>query len=449
MNTVTEREPQIPAQINLTPLLPLAKSYLENDPLGAAHCIEGMSDDEALVVLSALPPHLAAEVFSHLEVHIASTLLGSLPTAIFNEIVPRLDAHKAANIFIGIDSDIRAKLIERLPEKSKLEIRELLVYPEFSAGRFMSTDALALRHNMKVTEAVQRIRNLAVKKTPYSYTYVIDDEDHLMGVITMRDLILAEPDILVSEIMRTDVFTVNAFTDVDDVAVEMSKRKYFAAPVVDIEGKLLGIVKANQLIGRVQQEATEDLLIMFGAGGTERTFSPIGFSLRKRLPWLNVNLLTAFMAAAVVAIFEDTIAQITALAVFLPVVAGQGGNAGAQSLAVVMRGLVMREIPREKFWKLISKETKIGLINGVTIGLVTAAVAWLWYGNYMLGVVIGLAMIVNLVVAGMAGAAIPLIMKSWGFDPAQSSSIVLTTITDVIGFFAFLGFARIFMKFLM
>jgi magnesium transporter len=208
-------------------------------------------------------------------------------------------------------------------------------------------------------------------------------------------------------------------------------------------------VKANQLIGHVQQEATEDLLKMFGAGGTERTFSPIGFSLRKRLPWLNVNLLTAFLAAAVVAIFEDTIAQITALAVFLPVVAGQGGNAGAQSLAVVMRGLVMREIPREKFWKLISKESKIGLVNGISIGLITALVAWLWYDNAMLGVVIGLAMIVNLVVAGLSGAAIPLIMKSWGFDPAQSSSIVLTTITDVVGFFAFLGFARIFMKFLM
>jgi magnesium transporter len=187
---------------------------------------------------------------------------------------------------------------------------------------------------------------------------------------------------------------------------------------------------------------------MFGAGSTERTFSPVSYSLAKRQPWLHVNLLTAFLAAAVVAIFEDTIAQITALAVFLPVVAGQGGNAGNQSLAVVMRGLVMREIPRQKFWKLIRKETTIGLINGISIGIVTAGIAWLWYGKVVLGVVIGLAMIVNLVMAGLSGAAIPLIMKSLGFDPAQSSSIVLTTITDVVGFLAFLGFARMFMSYL-
>lgn len=447
MITQTTSEPISAA--SSPPLLPLAQSYLEHDPLAAAHCIETMDEQEALIILKALPPGLATEVFAHLEVNIASSLLGLLPSELFNEIVPRLESHKAATIIIGIEPEVRAKLIDRLPGKSRAEIRELLVYPEFSAGRFMSTDALALRHQMKVSEAIQRIRNLAVKKTPYSYTYVIDDEGRLMGVVTMRDLILATPETLIKDFMKTDVFTVNAFADIEDVVAEMSKRKFFAAPVVDIEGKLLGIVKANQLIGHVQQEATEDLLKMFGAGSTERTFSPINFSLRKRLPWLHVNLLTAFLAAAVVAIFEDTIAQITALAVFLPVVAGQGGNAGNQSLAVVMRGLVMREIPTEKFWKLIAKESKIGLINGLTIGAVTSAIAWIWYKNVMLGVVIGLAMIVNLVVAGFSGASIPLIMKSLGFDPAQCSSIVLTTITDVVGFLAFLGFARLFMGLLM
>jgi magnesium transporter len=312
----------------------------------------------------------------------------------------------------------------------------------------MCTDVIALRKDVKVEEAILRIRNLAVKKTPFSYTYVIDEENHLLGVITMRDLILAAPETPIIEFMKTDVFTVNAFMDIEDVASEVTRRKYLAAPVVDIEGKLIGIVKANQFIGQQQQGATEDLLKMFGAGSTESAFTPIRHSLVKRQPWLHVNLLTAFLAAAVVAIFEDTIAQITALAVFLPVVAGQGGNAGNQSLAVVMRGLVMREIPRKKFWKLIAKESTIGLINGITIGIVTAGIAWLWYDNGVLGIVIGLAMIVNLVVAGMSGAAIPLIMKSLGFDPAQSSSIVLTTITDVVGFLAYLGFARMFINYL-
>jgi magnesium transporter len=236
--------------------------------------------------------------------------------------------------------------------------------------------------------------------------------------------------------------------DREEIANELSRRKFFAVPVVDNQKRLLGIVKADQLINQSQAEATEDLQKMFGAGGDERAFSQIGFSLRKRLPWLHINLATAFLAASVVALFEDMIAKITVLAVFLPVVAGQGGNAGSQSLAVVMRGLVMREIAPNEVRTLIMKEAKIGFLNGLIIGLVTAFIAWIWKGNPFLGIVIGLAMIVNLVAAGLSGALIPLTMKSLGLDPAQSSSIVLTTITDVVGFFSFLGFAVLFQNFL-
>jgi magnesium transporter len=245
------------------------------------------------------------------------------------------------------------------------------------------------------------------------------------------------------------LFTLHCFTDREEAAEQLSKRRYFAAPVVDPEGRILGIIKAEQLIQGTQEELTEDLQRMFGAGGDERTFSSIGYSLKKRLPWLHVNLATAFLAAAVVALFESVIARITVLAVFLPVVAGQGGNAGAQSLAVVMRGLVMREIPLDKVRRLVLKEGLLGLISGTVTGVVTALVAWAWAGNPWLGLVIGLAMIVNLFAAGLAGAAIPMLMKSAGLDPAQCSSIILTTVTDVVGFFAFLGFAVLFQSRLM
>jgi magnesium transporter len=187
---------------------------------------------------------------------------------------------------------------------------------------------------------------------------------------------------------------------------------------------------------------------MFGAGGDERVFSSIVFSLKKRLPWLHINLATAFLAAGVVALFEGIIAKLTILAVFLPVVAGQGGNAGAQSLAVVMRGIVMREIPKGKIFSLIYKEGKIGAINGAIIGGVTALVAWVWNGSPYLGLVIGLGMLFNLFFAGISGASIPLLMKKIGIDPAQSSSIILTTVTDVMGFLAFLGFAVLFQNYL-
>jgi magnesium transporter len=203
------------------------------------------------------------------------------------------------------------------------------------------------------------------------------------------------------------------------------------------------------MIRGVQEDVTKDIQQMFGAGRDEKVFSSIWFSLKKRLPWLHVNLATAFMAAAVVAMFEGIIAKLTVLAVFLPVVAGQGGNAGAQSLAVVMRGIVMREIPKNKKLTLIMKEGKLGAINGATIGLVTAMMAWTWYGSPYLGLVIGLGMLVNLICAGLSGAAIPLLMKRIGIDPAQSSSIVLTTVTDIVGFFAFLSFAVLFQNYLL
>ncbi len=213
---------------------------------------------------------------------------------------------------------------------------------------------------------------------------------------------------------------------------------------MDSENRILGIIKAERMIQGAKEDATKDIQRMFGAGGDERVFSTIFFSLKKRLPWLHINLAAAFLAAAVVALFEGIIAKLTILAVFLPVVAGQGGNAGAQSLAVVMRGIVMRKIPKDKILQLVLKEGKIRAINGIVIGSVTALVAWLWYGNPCLGLVIGLGMLVNLIFAGLAGASIPLIMKKIGIDPAQSSSIILTTVTNVLGFLAFLVFAVMF-----
>ena len=345
--------------------------------------------------------------------------------------------------------EARERFLSHLPDKLKRDIQEQLTYPEGSVGRMMSTHFLSFRADATVYDATQIIRQLAPKRYPASYAYVVDDQDRLKGVLNMRDLLLGEPDTKLSAIMRTDLFTLHCFTDREDAAAQLSKRRYFAAPVVDHDGRVLGIIKAEQLIQGAQEEVAEDLQRMFGAGGDERAFSPMIYSLKKRLPWLHVNLATAFLAASVVAMFEDIIAKITVLAVFLPVVAGQGGNAGAQSLAIVMRGLVMREIPKDKVKKLVLKESLLGLMSGTVTGLVTALVAWLWHGNPWLGLVIGLAMIVNLCAAGLAGAAIPVVMKAMGLDPAQCSSIIQTTVTDVVGFFAFLGFAVIFQSHLL
>ena len=424
--------------------LPLVRNYFENNLAAAARNLETMPEEQVVEILRSLPPSLAARAVCQLQVSYAAAMLKDAEADLFKEIAEELDPHHAATIFMHLPREARERFLQHLPPKLQREIQEQLTYPADSVGRLMTTHFLAFRVTFTVQAAVERIRQLAQRRYPASYAYVVDEQDHLKGVLNMRDLLLAAPDQTLGSLMRQDLFSLNCFTDREEAAAQLAKRRYFAAPVVDNDGRILGIIKAEQLIQGVQEEVTEDLQKMFGAGGDERAFSPVSYSLKKRLPWLHVNLATAFLAAAVVALFEGIIAKITVLAVFLPVVAGQGGNAGAQSLAIVMRGLVMREIPKDKVKQLVWKEAGLGMISGTVTGVVTALVAWAWHGNPWLGIVIGLAMIVNLAAAGLSGAAIPVLMKAVGLDPAQCSSIILTTVTDVVGFFAFLGFAVVF-----
>jgi magnesium transporter len=431
-----------------TTLLPLVQKFFENDLSAAAGILESMPEEEAAGALRSLTIPLAVRVVKVLQVSYAAALLKDADDQFLIEMGSHLDPQFLASILMRIPKEARERISKHISEKIKGQISELLDYPEGSIGRSMTADFIALKKNNLAEEAIEKIRSLAKKRYPSSYVYVVDKESRLIGVLNMRDLMLAAPDQTLDEISRKDYFALHCFTDRQDAANELAKRKFFAAPVVDSENRILGIIKAERMIQGVQEEMTKDIQQMFGAGADERVFSTIIFSLKKRLPWLHINLATAFLAAAVVALFEGIIAQLTILAVFLPVVAGQGGNAGAQSLAVVMRGIVMREIPKDKFFTLVFKEGKIGAINGAVIGAVTALVAWMWYGNPFLGLVIGLGMLVNLILAGLSGASIPLIMKKIGIDPAQSSSIILTTVTDVVGFIAFLGFAVLFRNFL-
>ncbi|MBF0274101.1 MAG: magnesium transporter [Nitrospinae bacterium] len=431
-----------------TALLPLVQRYIEKNPVTAARHLESMTEEEAIEVLHALPRKLSAKTFQHLQVSYLAYLLKTTDPEIFKDIIKRLPAKKAATVVMHLPEDARDKFLPYAPKKVKEFLKELLTYPEDSVSQIMVTDFMTFRKTIKVRDAIRKIRSYKKRNQTQSYCYVIEDDEKLIGVLNMYDIILATQDTTIENVMNRDFYFVPWTMDREEAASELSKRRYSAVPVLDNDMKIIGVIKAEHLIKGVQTEVSEDVQKMFGVGGDERAFSPLLFSLRMRLPWLHVNLLTAFLAASVVALFEDVIAKITILAVFLPVVAGQGGNAGAQSLAVVMRGIFMREIPENKAWSLIGKESLLGLINGAIIGIVTALVAWVWDGNPYFGVVIGLGMLVNLFIAGMAGASIPIFMKKIGLDPAQCSNIILTTVTDVIGFFAFLGFAVLFIDYL-
>lgn len=312
-----------------------------------------------------------------------------------------------------------------------------------TAAMMMSGEAASLAKHLTVAEAARSIRNLG-KQKPLYYVYVTDESGRLEGVLSMRDLILADPKQPIESVMLKEVVSVPADMDREQVVEFASKHSYLVIPVVDAGRKILGVIHSRDLIEAAEEEASEDIQKIFGAGEDEEPLSPLSFSVKKRLPWLQVNLATAFLAASVVGIFENTIARITALAVFLPVVAGQGGNAGAQTLAVIIRGLALGQIEKGVGRRVLLKEAGLGMINGIAVGLVTALVTYLWQGNPYFGLVIGLAMVTNMAVACISGATIPILMRNLGWDPAQSSSIILTTITDIVGFFSFLGLATLF-----
>lgn len=444
---ITDAISELPGESDA--ILTLIESYVAKEPHSSAQSIEALDRGTAARLLEQLSVPTCQECVRHMNAEVACDLLQLLPEERMQSIAAGFDPDQAADFFVRLPYAMRKPFLRSFTPTKRKHIRDYLSYPEGSAGRIMVREFTAFKESATVGDTIAKIRRMRRAKKPVTYLYVIDAKRRLRGIANIIDLLVTDEAEQLKTVMREEVFSVDCFMDRERVANAVRERGYLMVPVVESDGRLLGVIRAEHLIEDVQLEASEDLQKLFGGGGDETVSSPILFSLRQRLPWLHGNLLTAFLAAAVVGLFEDVIAKITVLAMFLPVVAGQGGNAGAQSLAVVMRGLVMREIPTSRYRSLLFKESVVGLINGAVIGLVTGLIAWVWQSNFYLGVVIGLGMIVNLIVAGFSGAAIPLILKSLGLDPAQSSNIILTTITDVIGFLAFLGFAVLFQSYLL
>jgi magnesium transporter len=272
---------------------------------------------------------------------------------------------------------------------------------------------------------------------------VVDKQQRLQGLVDIQTLALSEPQTSLSELYQPARNTISQFDSREEVAELMKQFNLEMLPVIDINQRLLGIIRHAALIKVLQEETATDIQTMVGVSRDERALSSTWFSVRKRLPWMEINLLTAFLAASVVGLFENTIAKYTALAVLLPVVAGQAGNAGAQAQAVTIRGLALREITIRNWFRIMFKEINVGLFNGIAIALTTAVAVYVWSRSYGLALVISLAMVLSMILAGIAGSLIPIVLTRFGQDPAQSSSIIMTTVTDVSGFFSFLGIATL------
>ncbi len=417
----------------------LLRGLAEANPDTAARILEGVDAREAARALDRLDVGGAAAVLTRMTAELAVAVLGETKAerriALLGHTAPQV----SVRLLRLLEPEQRDLWLAPLPAELAAPLRSLVAYPADTAGGMMDPNVTTLPVDINVGEAVATLRRAA--RATIVYLYVVDRDRRLVGLVGIRDLLLAAPKDPIAPLVNRDVASIPAELDRDLLAEAMQRRKLLALPVVDAQGRLLGVVRHDQVIRAVQAEAFEDMLRIVGAGSDERALSPVSVVVKRRLPWLYVNLLTAFIAAAVVGLFENVIAELTALAVLLPIVAGQAGNSGAQTLAVVIRGLALKEISAENLWRLMGKEVAGGLINGLCIAAVTAAAVFVWDGRWGLSLVIGLSMVANMVAAGLAGAVIPIVLAKVGRDPAQSSSIFLTTVTDVVGFASFLGLA--------
>jgi magnesium transporter len=420
----------------------LQRDLIENHSEAAVQLLEKLNPEEVASVLSHHPVSVTTQVWERLSPDIGMKAINTLDEEQAVDVLDNMDPTRAAAFLSMTDPESRETYLELIPESDSLELREILSYPPDSAGALMDPRVLLLRPDTTVKEALSRIRSL--RRRGMRMLFVVDSENRLVGHVDIQDIAMATGNTLLEEIQRPVRAVVNAIAPREDVVELLEQYRLTDLPVLDAEDRLIGVVRYRNLMVAAENEATVAMQTMVGVSKDERALSKVSFAVRKRLPWLQINLATAFLAASVVGLFESTIASYTALAVLLPVVAGQSGNTGAQALAVTMRGLALREIRIRHWPRVLFKEMSTGFWNGIAIAATTSLGVWIWSSSIGLAAVIGISMILSMVIAGIFGAAIPLVLTAIKQDPAQSSSIVLTTVTDVAGFFSFLGIATLF-----
>lgn len=419
-------------------------------PADLAQVFSGLQDRERWATFGILVdcnPRLAMEALSELSPAVGSALLSDRPAEEVVELIQEIPSDDAAALVGHFPDELSAAVLELMRRRETGEVENLLEYAEQTAGRIMNPHVFALSEDLTAGEAITALQNSRDVEMVF-YLYIVDSRRHLLGVVSLRRLLLVPPSTSLNRIMTTDLTSARVDTDQEEAARQVASYNLLAIPVVDEENKLVGIITVDDVIDVIKDEATEDLYRLAGVAGDERVFTPALVSLRKRLPWLLTNLATAFLAAAVVKLFEESISQVVALAVFMPVVAGMGGNAATQTLTVIVRGIALGELTWSNTRQVLLKEARVGLGNGVTVGLVAAGVAWMLEGDPVLGGILALAMVINMFVAAVAGTLIPLSLRALKVDPALASSVFITTLTDVFGFFSFLGLGAVFLSYL-
>ncbi len=418
--------------------------------------LNGLQPVKIAHLLKSSPPHTRSALWRLIDREIEGEVLQELSDDIRSQFLRQMDTEEVVAITEGMGVDDIADILQQLPDQviqevlsamsdqDRQRVESVLPYAEDTAGGLMDTDTITVRPNITLDVVLRYLRRHEVLPASTDSLIVVNRKDEFLGLLSLSKLLTTDPSVTVREVMVTEVETISAELRDTEVAKLFERHDWISAPVVDSAGKLLGRITIDDVVDVIREDADHSLMSLAGLGEEEDTFAPVMRTTPRRTMWLGVNLITAIVASAVINVFQETIDKVVALAVLMPIVASMGGVAGSQTLTVVIRGIALGQIGRTNLRWLLSREVIVGIINGVIWALVMGLIASEWFGDYKIALIIAAAMIINLLTAAIAGALLPVILKSLRIDPALAGGVALTTVTDVIGFFAFLGLATYF-----
>ncbi|EAQ23511.1 magnesium transporter [Roseovarius sp. 217] len=421
--------------------------WAEMEPLHAADIADLLEQSNAYDrrrLIELYGQEFDGDILSELDESIREEVMGLLTPQVLADAVRELDSDDVVDLVEDLEDQQQEAILSVLEDSDRIAVQQSLTYPEYSAGRLMQREVVMAPEHWTVGDAIDYMRHAEELPEQFYHIVLVDPRLHPVGNVTLGRIMASRRDVPLKDIVEETFHTIPVTRYDGDVAYMFNQYHLISAPVVDEDGRLVGVITIDDAMAVLDEEHEEDIMRLAGVGEGGINDSVIETS-KQRVPWLAVNLGTAILASLVIAQFELAISQLVALAVLMPIVASMGGNAGTQSLTVAVRALATKDLTVSNVWRVLRREVLVGLINGVIFALVMGAVGMIWFGGPELGYVIAAAMVINLVVAGLAGAAIPVVMDRMGFDPALGSGTFVTTVTDVVGFFAFLGLATVFL----
>ncbi|MEL6959520.1 MAG: magnesium transporter [Pseudomonadota bacterium] len=412
-------------------------------PADIADLLEQIDGRDRTALLKLWQGGMDGEILSELREGLREEVIDALNPTELAEAVRELESDDVVDLVEDLGEEQQEQVLEALDASDRVVVEKALAYPEESAGRLMQGEVVRAPAHWTVGEAIDYLRASDDLPEQFYHVILVDPRMKPVGYVTLGRLLGTPRPIHLTELLEPSFRTFRVDQDEGEVAYAFNQYHLISAPVVDEDDRLVGVITIDDAMVVLDEEHEEDILRLAGVDGESSLTDKVIATTKRRFPWLAVNLVTAILASLVIALFEEVIAGLVALAVLMPIVASMGGNAGTQSLTVAVRSIATKDLTGSNVWRVIRREVLVGLVNGVIFAVVMGIIGWIWFGTAMLGVVIGLAMVINLVVAGLAGTAIPVLLERMGVDPALASGAFVTTVTDVVGFFAFLGLAAV------